>query len=210
VTAMKEQSRLPEDNLGLVFLVVSRLLAKNPVVRRLGKDEAVSAGNVGLVKACNSHRFDPARGRFSTFACQAIRREILQHATQYAAPVRVPSYHDRSPRVGSTAKMRAYKEAARRSRYFAGGEADSLPARDEGRRDDTEENVRLSQRLLCRLHDEDVRKALRLKFYAGLGLKEIGEYMGVSHERVRQLQHEGLAQLRAMMGLQPRTKRKAS
>lgn len=69
--------QLFHENLGLVGYV-ARCLWQRPSVRRIGtRDDVEQIGSIGLLNATNTWR---EHGRFSTFACECIKNEILQAA----------------------------------------------------------------------------------------------------------------------------------
>lgn len=85
------RDKLIEDNLYLPR-VVALSLRNHPGVRRMGLEEAVSIGNLALVRAARSESWDPAKGSgFDVYAWSAIRHAILNAATDQG-PVHVPLY----------------------------------------------------------------------------------------------------------------------
>lgn len=80
-----------EDNMGLVCSIVKRFKPKSV----LDRDEFIQAGRIGLWKA--SKRYEPAKGKFSTFAWPYIQWEIvrtiqLSQKFKYVEIVEHPSY----------------------------------------------------------------------------------------------------------------------
>lgn len=80
-----------EDNMGLVCSIVKRFKPKSVIDR----DEFIQAGRIGLWKA--SKRYEPAKGKFSTFAWPYIQWEIvraiqLSQKFKYTEIVEHPSY----------------------------------------------------------------------------------------------------------------------
>ncbi len=69
------RQRLITDNVDLVHYIVSRIAIHLP--DRVDRDDLVSAGLIGLVKA--SDRFDEKRGiKFRTYASSVIRGEVME------------------------------------------------------------------------------------------------------------------------------------
>jgi RNA polymerase sporulation-specific sigma factor len=71
---VKDRDSLILDNQRLVYWTYQRMRWL-PLVARMGEEDAVGAGTVGLIKAAEG--FDPERGwKFTTYASRAIWREI--------------------------------------------------------------------------------------------------------------------------------------
>jgi RNA polymerase primary sigma factor len=168
------RTRLTEGNLGLVYDLIGRSRFDN-----LEREEMTSEGMMALLRAVDT--FDPWRGfRFSTYACNAILRAFARAALQ---------------------------DSKRRSK-IAGPwdpefETSDLP---EVRRAD--QRALFAERLqrILRLDNAeltDVEKtvlARRFPLEEGRSrqtLEDIGKQMGVSKERVRQIQLSAIAKLRS-------------
>jgi RNA polymerase sigma factor (sigma-70 family) len=77
-----EQAALAGEHVGLAVYLARRLYRSCAAVRRLGFDQAVSAAQLGLLKAAG--RYDPARGLpFYALASVCIRHAILNAAHQW-------------------------------------------------------------------------------------------------------------------------------
>ena len=136
--------------------------------------EMISAGNVGLMNACRS--FDYSRGmKFSTYAVWAIKG---QFHTDFKIKMR---YEERTEQVDDEAS-------------FADpltGSAETSAIKEEIR-----ENI---QRLYLCLSDERQKLVIKHRFgldVEPLRLSEIGKMLGVSKERVRQIEVRALEELR--------------
>lgn len=75
----KQQEQVA-NNQGLVFDIVNKLSRRSNLVRRLGFDDAVQAGNIGLINAVL--KFSTDFGQLSTYAYKAIQRCIMNAAKQ--------------------------------------------------------------------------------------------------------------------------------
>lgn len=80
-----------ESNMGLVISIVKRFKPKSG----LDRDEYMQAGRIGLWKA--SKRYEPEKGRFSTFAWPYIQWEIVRviqvnNKFKYSEILEQPSY----------------------------------------------------------------------------------------------------------------------
>jgi RNA polymerase primary sigma factor/RNA polymerase sigma factor len=152
------------------------------VIRREGGgsltyEEALQAGRIGLWQAILN--YDPTRGTaFSTYAWVAIRRHIGRAATRTAGDSRylvVPHPH------GSTEPSRP-------------GLAEDL--------DESVEQALIHQALFTLLSQLPHRLCQVIVARYGLDghpprtLRQLGAQMGLSHERIRQLQQDALAWLR--------------
>jgi RNA polymerase primary sigma factor len=175
------RDRIVRANLGLVVS-----LARGREGPGRGFDERLSDGNLSLIRAVD--KFDVSRGfKFSTYASCAILRSLARAAGD---------------------------EGRRRHRFVTGHEMSSGVApgpRDDsqgldGDRCETRESVR---QLLGRLGDRE-REVIAARF--GLGrdraktLRQIGEEMEVTRERVRQIESRALEKLRGFareQGLDP-------
>jgi RNA polymerase primary sigma factor len=164
-------NQIIRSNLGLVVFVVKKYTGP-------GQDyfDLVSDGNMALLRA--TERFDFARGiRFSTYATWAIARECTR---------------------------RVRKERTRHARFVNGSpESFQLIADHRGgftelpRHERSREAIRL---LLGRLDDREQRIIARRFGLADTRrtLAELGRELGISKERVRQLESRALDKLRVV------------
>ena len=176
------RSDLAQANMALVIAMSRRTQFQN-----LDVNEVASAGNYALLRSID--RFDCSRGyKFSTYACQGILQRIL-HVV----------------------------ESTRRYRDHFASEFDEATERDDSsrRRHDAQQDVWLETirevvfRNRARLTDLECAV---IKWRFGLGepaapqpepmtLQEIGRTMGVTKERIRQIQKRALHKLRCAMEL---------
>lgn len=186
-----ERRALVEAHLRLAFWAARRM-RRFAAERRLSEDALESAAMLGLVRA--AARWEPSRGKFTTFAGTVIRHLILHEAERSGGGViRVPrSAHRTSPLECSR---------ARSCRQGGPGWAQlcEAPAReDDGRH---EEAGRLRERVEDALGGlpERERLAVRLGLLEGQPLRAVGRAMGVTKERARQLRNRGLDRLRGLL-----------
>jgi RNA polymerase primary sigma factor len=164
-----------EQNLGLAYSIVGRFRAKD-----VDWDELRSEAFLALIRAVEG--FNPWRGfRFSTYACNAIMRSLVhlaKKANKYR--LRFPVEHDAS---------------------F------ERPGRLDGRSDLFAD--RLNRALDLNLGELTDQETLvigwRFPLGGGLGrtLGEVGDAMGLSKERVRQIQKSALEKLRQVLEADP-------
>lgn len=164
-----------DRNLGLAFSMVARFTTST-----VDRDDLRSEALLALVRATEG--FDPWRGfRFSTYACQAIGRALA--------------------------------EATRKSnRYRFHVHLESEPD-NEGCSDTSDASELYVDRLRCALRDnrgdltERESTILAGRFPVGGGssrtLSQIGDALGLTKERVRQLQESALAKLRSALEADP-------
>lgn len=166
---------LVQKNLGLAYSMMKAYGAKGGDI-----DEQRSAALYALMRAVEG--FDPWRGfRFSTYACNAIARSFLavaKQASKYRTlfPVEHDSWLEPTPRTDPQMDLRA--DRLRRALDRNLGE---LSAR---------EALVLSRRF-------------PMDGGRGLTLREMGNMMGLSKERVRQIQVDALNKLRVVLAGDP-------
>ncbi|MCK4625855.1 MAG: sigma-70 family RNA polymerase sigma factor [Phycisphaerae bacterium] len=164
-----------ELNLGLAYSMIRRFKC-----HELDHDDLVSDALFALARAVE--RFDPWQGyRFSTYACTAIARAMVNRSRRgITYRQRFPFRHDvsfeMSERVDTHTEL--YVERLRR-------------ALDENLGDLN----KLETKILCR------RFPLNYQPQSTLG--DIGQSVGLSKERVRQIQNNALRKLRQVLDADP-------
>ena len=170
--AVKTKNQIVQANLRLVVSIAKRHMNSTDDFFAL-----VSDGNMSLIRA--AEKFDYARGnKFSTYASWAIMKNFART---------IPS------------------EFKHRDRFRTTTEELFLAAQDDRKDPYVEESAhrrrqREVNRILGRL-DEREQKIISARFGLGRGnepltLKEVGEEMGVTKERIRQLEARALTKLR--------------
>jgi len=171
--AVKTKNQIVQANLRLVVSIAKRHMNSTDDFFGL-----ISDGNMSLIRA--AEKFDYARGnKFSTYASWAIMKNFART---------IPS------------------EFKHRDRFRTTTEELFLARQDERLDPYVEENAqRLRQREVSRILgrlDEREQKIISARFGLSRGsepltLKEVGEEMGVTKERIRQLESRALTKLRA-------------
>ncbi|MFH0983427.1 MAG: sigma-70 family RNA polymerase sigma factor [Planctomycetota bacterium] len=164
-----------EENLGLAYSMIRRFKC-----HELDHDDLVSDALFALARA--AEQFNPWRGyRFSTYACTAIARALINRSKRgLSYRRRFPFRHDvsfeLSERVDTQTEL--YVERLRRALTENLGDLNEL------------ETVILTQRY-------------PLDHAPQTTLGEIGRAIGLSKERVRQIQNHALRKLRDVLDADP-------
>lgn len=215
------RNRLVRRHLGLVHLAVKRMRI-DPELH----DDLVHEGIFGLLRAVE--RYDPERGtRFSTYAMYWIRSEVTAAYTERLRVIRVPrhllaqrrGYLRALERLDCGQSALALREAARRQASLSESQlatieslptvdaVASLPEAHEAPIDlDAERDVAALRPALEGL-DSRARAILEHRFELDgkpfLTLKHLGRNLGISRERVRQLECAALERLRGHLRAAP-------
>ena len=170
------REHIVEKNMGLVYSMIARFGSRN-----LDEDDMISDALFALARAVD--RFNPWRGyRFSTYACNVIARALMRRGKQESNyRKRFPVQHDVSferPEKSPDDQTELYVERLHRALQHNLGELTELESRI------------LAQRFPNQRED-------RLTF------QEIGDAIGLSKERVRQIQNIALGKLREALSEDP-------
>ena len=174
-TAWAWREQLAEMNLGLVLAMTRRMRMKD-----VDHGELVSEGNMALLRSID--KFDCERGfKFSTYACRAILKSFSRLGMKNTR------YRERFPTQFDPALERSnHLEEVRRQRELEDArEVRHIVARNKAHLEAIELTV-LRHRFA--LEDRAARP---------MTLKEVGVVIGVSKERVRQIQNRALSKIRA-------------
>lgn len=176
------QDRLVRENEGLVRCTVARW------GRGVDIDDALSVARAAILRA--AERFSPSRGAWSTCASLWMRAWLRRELVNHGSLVRVPSHaFDAGVRCPSVVDQ------------FVDPRDERPSPCDEAARSDQAASVRRAMASL----PPRVRVALAWRYGIGepardgMTLREVGSRLGISHEQVRGLVHEGLAMLRRQL-----------
>jgi RNA polymerase sigma factor (sigma-70 family) len=231
--AMNEAAaRLVESNLRFVAKIAREYQSLG-----MPLEDLLGEGNLGLIHAAK--RFDPAKGhRFITYASWWIRKMILVALARHLSPVRVPNYQRRkmaSQRAEAEASQERRAAGApgpvpdprllhcravslddpigpngRRTFVEALSEERSVDPESELIRKESLAHV---TQLLSSLNTRE-RAVLSRRF--GLSnageetLKDLGSDLGLTRERVRQIEKEAIVKLRLRFNLAARPRPQTS
>lgn len=177
--ARTARCRIVESNLPLVLAMARRT---RPAGLDLG--ELVSEGNFALLRSVD--KFDCARGfKFSTYACRAILKSfsrVMMRNGRYRSrfPVEFEPALERSDHVD---RRRQHQEGDAVERIAA------ILAENRAALNDIEQQVIRERFALNPAVGDDAAKTLQ----------QVGEIIGVTKERVRQIQNRALRKLRTAL-----------
>ncbi|HOQ85720.1 MAG TPA: sigma-70 family RNA polymerase sigma factor [Phycisphaerae bacterium] len=172
----KLRSYLVETNMGLAYSVVHRVGS-----RKVNEDDLLSDALLGLTRAVD--QFNPYKGyRFSTYACTVIARDLMRRCKRETSYRKLfPVQHEvklERPTTRTDTGTELYLERLQR---VLDGNVGNL--------------TELESRILAQRFPEDPDS--RLTFL------EIGASVGLSKERVRQIQNIALDKLRKVLSEDP-------
>jgi len=202
------RDRLVRSNLRLVVNI-----AKKFPCRGLTLGDLIEEGNLGLLRAVDS--FDPEHGvRFSTYSSWWIKQSIKKALLTNTGPIHIPELEEMSEAVNlSVRKAKAVQQIIEAvNAGFQENSAENNTGLDENIEDSkitlpedvlgTDEELAMAVELLSEIEPRE-SEVLTLRFGLGgnepLTLKEIGRKIGLTRERVRQIQRDALTKLNEFM-----------
>ncbi|MBO5157177.1 MAG: sigma-70 family RNA polymerase sigma factor [Prevotella sp.] len=161
-----EKERLVEENMGFVVA-----MAKEYANKGVAFDDLVSEGYIGLIKAAG--KYDGTKGaKFTSYAANYVRQSMMQALGINDCPLN----DNASTRLESMASREEETDTMAELAAVSGNLADAL-------------NVLNERERTVIAHCYGVGKQL-------MTFAEIGEEMGLSRERVRQIRKKALRHLR--------------
>lgn len=181
------QRALVAENLRLASWFVNRYWHL-PGVRRLGREEAESVCHDALCDAALT--WDPARGKFSTFAHLLMRQRLFVAAVEEVGPIKVSARALRAPSTVSLS-TRIFAPGDRKCTEF--GHFLAAPALEDSTQ--MREDLARLGAALNRLRPWQ-REYLERRYLKGERLRSIAASRGVSHQAIGQSLRKALRQLR--------------
>ena len=165
-------------------------------------EDLVQAARMGLMHACT--KFDRSKGfKFSTYASWWVRHYVLRTIQDQRNTVRVPVYRQEKDRIDGNEP--AVRMLSGDYEYNSDRSTQGTTIFDAIGDPDTdcqgldvllgEERVTTGRALLGMLEGNQ-KRVVQAFFWDGKNLREIGEELGLSRERVRQIKKAALLRLR--------------
>lgn len=181
--ALTARGEIARINISLVLA-----MARRARIHGVELSELVCEGNFALVRCID--KFDCGRGfKFSTYACRAILSAFTRTATKGSRfRNHFPVQYDDALEPGNEVELRRSEEEERTVSSLR-----TVLKQNSASLNDIEKTV-IAERFA--LDDETVTNPNHAK---GKTLEELGNILGVSKERVRQIQNRALGKLRTVM-----------
>lgn len=187
---LKAQNEILEANLRFVFNVANRYKGNGACISDL-----ISEGNMGLVKAIQ--KFDPDKNvKFISYAVWWIRNSIQEFIKKRQTIINIEKEEDtlNAPVVYNYANYDEEDEFVSKKEVVLSDEE------DEEKKELHKSQKLIVDKILSKLSD---RERYIIEQYYGIGcrkeknLEEIGNELGITKERVRQVKQVGLNKLRS-------------
>jgi RNA polymerase primary sigma factor len=174
--AQDTRADLVEANLGLVLAMAKRLRGSD-----IEYWDLVSEGNLALLRSVE--KFDVSRGyRFSTYACRAILKSFARFASKRAR------YRQRFPTEFEPSLEQSDYDVRKHEMQAEDCLEDLRDVLARNRAELTDVEMRIIWERFA-LHEGDRKRTLA----------EVGQIVGLSNERVRQIQYLALRKIRAAL-----------
>lgn len=161
-----------------------RKLAKKHICYGVEFEDLMAAGNEGLMEAVK--RYDPEKGKFSTYAVYWIRAKIFRYIQSHRVVNEPPNIQDENIREGrdSAVVIESYVDW-------------QIPQADDGC--DIHDSL-FCEQLLSHLNERD-REIMKLRYYDNLLPGEIAEMVGLTRQGIDFILERGLIKMKKVGSL---------
>lgn len=196
----ESQQQLVTQNLGLVYTMLGQIKRRWP---NLNEEDCIGAGYVGLTKAAAG--FNPEfKVLFSTYACAAIKQTIYREIRE-GRLIRVP-YRSNRAREETITRQQDALRASFVPLAMTGTKEDyavlALPEEEKPCPVEEADSTEYLQRVLrtaMRHLTRREKEVTRLVVVEGKTLRAVGEILGITKERVRQIRLKAIVKLRRQL-----------
>jgi RNA polymerase sigma factor (sigma-70 family) len=171
-------------------------------------DDLMQAGRMGIVRA--AEKWDPERGSWTTYALPWIRHKISRYCFDHSRLVRLPVQRQTKLLKAKVLKPERHTRLALDAPLGGEGRPFHTVVADPNTTDPVEsiaaEADAAAVHAAVEQLPERLRAVVRGRFYAERTLQQIGDSVGLSRERIRQIEEEALVHLRRAL----RSRRRAA
>jgi RNA polymerase primary sigma factor len=195
------------DHQGLVGMVVRPWLKTIKASGCIDFEDLMQVGNLALLRAAET--YDESKGAWSTYACYWVRHHVHREVADKVRTVRVPPNQQKNNGWKryplASVKMTVRRGGNQKSNDMDICLLDLMQSRfpptpsveDKVISDQSRRGINLAA-LEC-LSDKQ-RYVVRMRYWEDKTLQQIGDVLGLSRERVRQIEADSLQKLRRVVG----------
>lgn len=184
----KERHYLVADNMPLIHAHINRAIRLHPCIQVLSREDRLSSALFGAVRAAQG--WDATRGAFSTYLWYWVRQYLQRDA------IREIQSRDRAMSLQLDLYGHEKDCMGRAPTWVDRSAADPSDRMKAG--DSAEAARRTIERCLGLLTDGQ-RKVVVMRRFSGLSLRECSAILGVTKERVRQLEAAAMKNMREVL-----------
>ena len=195
-----KRNEIVENNIGLVGSTLRKVRTLSS--SEYDKDDLLQEGKIGLTYAVDM--FDVRSGsKFSTYATIWIRQRITRFVESNVSALHVPVYVVRSSWRDGIPVPKANQVPSPRADCDDNNDADFFESRPEHKRTETEEIedadcIKIGMSTLSSVERDIIKYRFGLFGVFPHNLAETGEKVGLSKERVRQIEEIAMDKLKAL------------